>query len=65
MSRGKKPSKNYQIEVMHEKLDEFGNAVYHLSQYMMHYGLTKHYQKWVEASAKEEKLPPRLIQKEE
>ena len=61
MARTKKPTKTMQINVLHEKLDEYGQAVYWLSKYMEHYGIVKHYQAWVEAGANETDPPPPLI----
>ncbi len=60
MARLHKPTKTEQIKVLHEKLDEYGVAVFHLTKYMEHYGLMKHYHAWVQASAEEKPLPKKL-----
>jgi len=56
-SRTKKISKNAQMEALHDKLDEFGTAMYWLTTYMNKYDLTKHYQAWVEAMGTDKELP--------
>lgn len=60
MARTKKPTKTMQINVLHEKLDEYGTAVFYLNQYLEHYGLFPHYHGWVKAMAEKTELPKPL-----
>jgi hypothetical protein len=60
-SRTKKITKNAQIEVLHEKLDEFGQAIYYVNMYMEKYGLVKHYHSFIQASAEDKPLPNKLL----
>ncbi len=61
MARGKKPTKTQQINILHDKLDEYGTAVFWLNKYMEQYGLFPHYHAWVKASAEDTELPKKLI----
>lgn len=61
MARTNKPTKKMQINVLHDKLDEFGQAMYYVNMYMEKYGLVKHYHSFIEAKAEEKELPNKLL----
>lgn len=60
MARQHKPTKTMQINYLHEKLDEFAIGMKYLMEYMDFYGMTPHYQAWVDALANNKDLPNKL-----
>lgn len=60
-NRKAKPTKTMQINFLRDKLDEFATAMKYLMEYMDTYGITPHYQKWVEGMATDKDLPNKLV----
>ncbi len=65
MPRLNKPTKKMQLKVLQDKLDQFGEALYYINDYMQQYGLTKHYQGYLKARAEETELPQQLMMQNE
>ena len=60
MPRMNKPTKAMQINHLEELVDKYHTGMYYLMQYIELYGLTMHYQQWVEGMATEKDLPNKL-----
>ena len=61
MARMNKPTKKMQINHLQDMVDKYHTGMYYLMQYIELYGLTKHYQEWVEGMATEKDLPNKLV----
>lgn len=60
MARTNKPTKTMQINHLRDMVDKYHEGMYHLMGYMDFYGLTLHYQSWVDALANNKDLPNKL-----